>query len=58
MKYKFRYNRGHTTDGICQECGLGGLTLVTVGAKIEGKQTIYKHQTKFMCVKAGVNNGA
>ena len=49
MKYKFRFNRPRLKIIACQKCGLGGLTLVRVGAKIEGK---YEHQTEFMCAQA------
>jgi len=46
MKFSFK-NRDRQV--VCAKCGLGGLTLVHVGAKIKGKTSIYEHQTKDMC---------
>ena len=55
MKFSFK-NRDRQV--VCAKCGLGGLTLVRVGAKMKGMVSIYEHQTKFMCIAAGVKNGA
>lgn len=54
MKFTFRTRDRQV---VCAKCGLGGLTLVRVGAKMKGQDSIYEHQTKFMCIAAGVMNG-
>ena len=45
MKYQLRRDYRKKLL-LCKGCGLGGLTLVRIGAKIKGE---YEHQTPLMC---------
>ena len=49
MKFKFRFTRARSKPILCDECGLGGLTLVRQDAKIKGTPSIYVHESAGMC---------